>query len=115
MTLADQEVGGVVSRGDFENAGAELHVDVVVPDNGDAALLFGKFGWKGAKDMLSNEGRVTGIFRIHRNGCVTGDCLRSSSGDGEESAWLANNGDSEMIEQALLLFHDDFLVGKGSA
>ena len=115
MTLADQEVGGVVSRGDFENAGAELHVDVVVPDDGDAALLFGKFGWKGAKDMLSNEGRVTGIFRIHRNGCVTGDCLRSSGGDGEKSTGFTNHGDSEVIEQALLLFHDDFLVGKGSA
>jgi hypothetical protein len=115
MALADQKVGWVVSRGYFENAGAELQVDVIVPDYGDATLLFGKFGWKGAKDMLSNEGRVTRIFRIHRNGCVTRDCLRSSGGDGEKSTGFANNGNSKMIEQPPLLFHDDFLVGKGSA
>lgn len=47
MALTDKEVSRIVGRGDFENAGTKLHVDVVVADDGDAALLFGKFGGGG--------------------------------------------------------------------
>ena len=48
MSLADQEVGRVVGRGDLEDSRAEGHVDMFVAHDWDSALILGKFRREGS-------------------------------------------------------------------
>ena len=64
MALPDLEVVGVVGRGDLDQAGAELAVDVGVGDDRDEAV------GQRQLDALSDEGLIALVVGIGRDGGI---------------------------------------------
>ena len=64
--------------------------------------------------MFSDQGGVPGILGVHCNRGVSRNCFGTGRGDGQELLLLSGHGHPEVIEETLLLLHDDFLVRKGS-
>lgn len=112
MALGDGKIGRVVSRGYLEDARAEGHVDLLVADDGDPTLLWRKFGGKRTEGKLTDEGGVARVFGIYGDGGISRNRFGSGGRDGEELLLGSGYGDTEMVEQSLLLFHDDLLIGK---
>ncbi len=112
VALADFEVRLVVRRRHLEHAGAELKIHVLVADDGDELLLAREFGGQGTDDVFADVFRIARVFRIHGHGGVAGNCLRPGGGDGQKCSRRFGDFDFEIIERALLLFHDYFLVGQ---
>jgi hypothetical protein len=77
VALADGVVVEVVGRGDLDDAGAELAVDVVVGDDRDVALA------QGQAHRLADQVGVALVFRVHHHGHVAEHGLGAGGGDGE--------------------------------
>lgn len=107
VALADFVVGFVVGGGDFEDAGAELHVDVVIGDEGD--LLFGKR----ADGVFADEVTVAWVVGVDGDAGVAHEGFRTGGGDFDEAAGFAGDGVAHGVELGLLWRGDDFLVGDG--
>ena len=102
-------------RGDLQHPGAELHLDMVVANDGNAALGFRQLRGQGAEGEFADEGGVAGILGVHGDGGVTWNGFRAGGGDGEELILFPGHGHLEVVEVALLLLHDDFFVRKCGA
>ena len=66
VALAHKEVVRIVCRSDFNYAGAEFTVDIIICDNGNFTPS------KRQINRLSDEMRVTFILRIYGNGGISG-------------------------------------------
>ena len=74
---ADLEVDGIVAGRDLEGAGAELRLDRLVGDDGDAPPDHRH------DNLLADELREARIVRVHRDGHVGEDRRRAHGGDGK--------------------------------
>ena len=110
---ADLEVGLVVGRGDLEDAGTELEVDVVIGDDGNDALFLRDVERERLVDVLADEVLVARVLGVDGDGGVRGDGLRAGGGDGEEGARFFHDLDAEVVHEPALLLHGDLLVGEG--
>ena len=108
MPLANLKVQLIVGGCDLEHAGAEVLFDGFVGDDGYGSFL------QGANDVLALEPRPTFIIRVYGHGDVAHDGFRTSGGYLEVDARCFHDLIANLVEDAILRFHDDLLVGKGS-
>jgi hypothetical protein len=76
-SLYDEEVVGVVGRRDLERAGAELHVHILVGDDGDLAVH------EGQDHGLADHVLVARVIGVHGHGRVAEHGLGPGGGDGD--------------------------------
>ena len=113
VALSDLEVGLVMRRRDFEHAGAEGEVHVLIRDDREEFLIF---EWQRAADVLADEVGVALVLGIHGNGLVSRDHFGAGGGDGEPGAGFFDDFDFEVVHDGVLRLHDDLLIaerGKG--
>src|SRR5690606_30822049 len=91
---------------------AELEFDVIVADDRDAFLVFRKFSRQRTVNVLTDEMRVTWIFRIHGNGSVAWNCFGTSGGNRQPCVRLLDDLHLEEVHRAVLRLHDYFFIGK---
>ena len=110
VALADFEVGLVVGGGDFEDAGAEGEIDVLIRDDGEEFLIF---DGERAADVLADEVGVALVLGIHGDGGVSRDDFGAGGGDGEPGAGCFDHFDFEVIHDGVLGLHDDLFIAEG--
>ncbi len=81
MSLGDGKVCGIVSRGDFEHSRSKLHIHMLIPDDGDESLAFGKLWREGSDGLLTDQSCITRIFRIYSNRRISRDSFRACRRD----------------------------------
>ena len=96
MAAADLIVVRVVRRGDLDDAGAELHVDIVVADNRDLAAN------QRQDDRLADEIPVALVLGVDRNGGIAEHRLRTGGGQNDLAAAVAERV-AQVPEVACLL------------
>ena len=110
VSLADGVVVKVVRRGDFDAAGAEVHFDVFVGDDGDDAL--------GQRHVyhFAKQVAVALVIRMHGERAVGEDGFRAGGGDVHIFAVQPLSGDegvTDVIHVAVFFAVFDFEVGDG--
>ena len=83
VAAADLIVVRVVRRGDLDDAGAELHVDIVVADNRNLAAN------QRQDDRLADQILVTLVLGVDRNSGIAEHRLRAGGGQNDLSAAVA--------------------------
>ena len=111
VAQADLVVVHVVRRGHLQAAGTEVHLHVIVLDHGDFAVD------QRDQDLLAAQPVVALVVRVHADGGVGHDGLRTGGGDHEELvrgiAVAVGNVIAEVVEMALGVLVDDFVVTHG--
>ena len=111
MAQADLVVVHVVRRGHLQAAGTEVHLHVIVLDHGDFAVD------ERNQDLLAAQPVVALVVRVHADGGVGHDGLRTGGGDHEELvrgiAVAVGDVVAEVVEMALGVLVDDFVVTHG--
>ena len=107
MPLTYFKVGLVIGGRDLEHSGAKLYVNMLVGNDGQMSLILHR---QRSNSMLADEVPVARVPWIHRDAAVARDRLRPRGGDLQPSIRLLDDLHLEIIELAVLLFHDDFLV-----
>ena len=110
MPLADGVVVEVVRGGDFHAAGAEVHFDVFISDDGDNAL--------GQRDVhhFAEQVAVAFIIRMHGKRTVSEDGFRTGGGDVHVlpvQSLSGNKGITDVVHVAVFFAVFDFEVGDG--
>ena len=110
MPLANLEVGDVVTRGNLQGAGAELHLDGLVTYNGYGPVHDGQHG------LLADEGSISGVFGVHSHAGITEHGFRAGGGDGY-LAGTVGQGIADVVELAVLflVLHFQVREGRGAA
>ena len=108
MPAADLEVVRVVRGCHLDRAGAELGIDVVVGDNGDAATGEGKL------DLGADEVCVTLVVGMHRDGGVAEHRLGTGGRDDDAVLRVVNAAVPDRDKLALVLAVLDLDVGQRS-
>ena len=114
VPLADVEVRLVVRGRDFQHAGAESEIHVVVANDRDELFRVGNLDGQRTANLLADEMRVARILRIHGDGGVAGNGLGTRGGDGQERAGLLRHLHFEVIHRPVLRLHLHLLVGERS-
>ncbi len=109
VTLRDLKVGLVMRGRDFQHAGAEGEIDMLVGDDGQQRLIF---DWQRTVDVFADEMRIALVLRIHGDGLVARDDLWTRGGDGEPGAGFLDDFDFEVIHDGVLRLHDDLLIAQ---
>ena len=102
MSLPDFVVVVVMVGGDFDDTGAEVHIDIVVGD--DFNGFFYSFNLNCFADILL----IAFVFRIDGDGDVAEDGLGAGGGDNKGAV-------VEVVERGLLFLVFDLEVGEGGA
>ena len=110
MPLADGVVVEVVRGGDFHAAGAEVHFDVFISDDGDNAL--------GERHVhhFAKQVAVAFVVGMHGKGAVSEDGFRAGGGDVHILPVQPLSGDervTDVIHVAVFFAVFDFEVGDG--
>ena len=110
VPLADGVVVEVVRRGDFDAAGAEVHFDVFISDDGDNAL--------GQRDVhhFAEQVAVAFVIRMHGKRTVSKDGFRAGGGDVHILPVQPLSGDegvTHVVHRAAFFAVFDFQVGDG--
>ncbi len=109
VTLRDFKVGLVMRRRDFQHAGAEGEIDMLIGDDRDQLLILHR---QRTAHMFADKMRIALVLRIHGDGLVARDDLRTRGGDSEPGAGLFDDFDFEMIHDGVLRLHDDLLIAE---
>ena len=109
VTLRDLKVGFVMSRCDFQHAGAEGEIDMLVGDDRQQRLVFDR---QRTAHVFADEMRIALVLRIHGDGLVARDHFRTRGGDGEPGAGFLDDLDFEVIHDGVLRLHDDLLIAQ---
>ena len=107
VAFADVEVRLVVGRGDFQRAGAEFHVHMVVRD--DRNLRMGKR----PEHLAAQVFGVSRVFRVHRHRHVAHQRFRAGGGDFKKLAGGVGQLVAHEIQFRALRGHDHLLIGQG--
>ncbi len=99
VALPHLPVVEVVGRGDLHHAGAELPIDIVVGDDGNAAFRHRQ------AHRLADQVGVTLVGRVHRHGGVAQQGFRAGGGDGEMTRAVFQRVADLPDEAVLLLAH----------
>ena len=94
-------------RGDLQHAGTKLNIDVVIRHDRQVRLILHR---QRSHCVLADQLAVARILRVHRNGRVSRDGLRSGGGNLQPGIRLFHHLYLEIKELAVLLFHDDLLI-----
>ena len=106
---ADLVVSLVMGRGDLQDACAKLKVDGLVPkDRQEELALKGE----GPPDVLADQMGIAFVLRVHGDGRVPHDRLRTGGGDFKPGARGLHDLELEVIKVALLLLGNDLLVAQ---
>ena len=106
VALAEVEVCRVMARRDLEGAGAELRLDGIVANDGDAPAEDGQH------HFLADELRVARVVGVHGNGGVAEQRLGAGRRD-SQAAVAIHQGVVDVVEMALGLAVLDLQVGEG--
>ena len=107
VAFPDFKVRLVVRGRDLEHAGAELELDGLVADDRDRLLIFER---ERPDRVLADVFRVAFVLRVDGDRGVARNRLGARRRDGEERSRLLGDFDFEIVEEALVRLHDDFLV-----
>ena len=111
VAQADLIVVHVVRRGHLQAAGTEVHLHVIVLDHGDFPVD------QRNQDLLAAQPVMTFVIRIHADGGIGHDGLRTGRGNDQELVRgitvSVGNEITEVIEMALGVLVDDFVVTHG--
>ena len=106
VALADRIVVEVVCRGDFDHAGTEFAVHVVVGD--DWNLTVGQRQLHGLADQM----RVAFVFRMHHHRGVAEQGFRAGGGHSQRSAAVGQRVGNRP-QETVFFFADHFQIGDG--
>ena len=106
VAQADLKVVGVVAGRDLHAAGAELHIGVLIADDGDLAPD------ERERERFADHVLIARVLGVHRNGGVAEHRLGTGRGD-LHAAGTVRQRIADMPEEAVLLHVFDLNVGKG--
>ena len=107
VTLSDLEVHRVVARSHLQRAGAELHVDGVVPHHRYLPVHDGQDGLPAPYAVVARVVGVDGHCGVAQHG------LRPGGGHGHPGGRVAGQRVADVIELAVDVLVIDFQVGQG--
>ncbi len=104
VALADLPVVEVVCGGDLDHAGAKFAIDIIVGNDGDAAL------GNRQPHLLADQVGVTLVFRMHRHRGVAEQGFGAGGGDGHKAGAVFQRV-VDFPDEAVFFGADDFEVG----